>query len=220
MLVVFIRGIILYILVVFAARLMGKRQLGELSPAELVVTILISNIATLTMEEPSVPLIMGIVPILTLVCLDVTVSYITLKSRFVRRIISGQPRIIITNGSFDQKALKELRYTVDDVFAALRSQGIFDISEVQYAVVETTGTISVLQKAPNRPLTPDSLASPEDSCDPPVCLISDGNLIADSEQKKEIENFLKQKQIKISDVFVCTRNAQGELDIIMKDPAN
>ena len=216
MLIVFIRGIILYILVIFSARLMCKRQLGELSPAELVITILISNIATLTMEEPAVPLIMGVVPILTLVCLDVTASYITLRFRSIRRAFSGQPRIIISNGEVDQKALKDLRYTVDDVCASLRAQGIFDLSQVQYAVVETTGSISVLQKAPNRPLTPSSLAKPEESCDPPVCLIADGDLIADGTSASEIKKELKKKHLEINDVFICTRDANGKLYIVRK----
>ncbi len=216
MLIVFIRGIILYILVIFSARLMGKRQLGELSPAELVITILISNIATLTMEEPQVPLAMGIIPILTLVCLDVTASYITLKSRRVRRMVSGQPRVIISDGVIDQKALKDLRYTVDDVCAALRAQGVFDFTEVQYAVVETTGTVSVLQKAPNRPLTPAAVSSPEVSCDPPVCLIADGELIAKGDDAADIKKVLKKKHLEISDVFICTRNANGDVVIVKK----
>ncbi|MBQ8624020.1 MAG: DUF421 domain-containing protein [Oscillospiraceae bacterium] len=198
---------------------MGKRQLGELSPAELVITILISNIATLTMEEPDVPLIMGMIPILTLVCLDVTVSYITLRSRTARRVVSGQPRVIISQGVIDQKAMKDLRYTVDDVCATLRTQGIFDLSQVQYAIVETTGSISVLQKAPNRPLTPSSLEKPEPSCDPPVCLISDGDLIANDEDAKDIKKVLKKKHLEIKDVFICTRDANGELDIIKKSKA-
>lgn len=219
MLIVFVRGIVLYVLVVFSARLMGKRQLGELSPAELVITILISNIATLTMEEPQVPLIMGIVPILTLVCLDVTVSYITLRHRSIRRAMSGQPRIIISGGEVDQKALKELRYTIDDVCATLRTQGIFDLSQVQYAVVETTGTISVLQKASNRPLTPSSLEKPEESCDPPICLVADGDLIASGETATQIKEELKKKHLEIKDIFICTRDANGQLDIVMKDKA-
>lgn len=217
MLIVFIRGIILYVLVVFSARLMGKRQLGELSPAELVITILISNIATLTLEDPDVPLIMGMVPILTLVCLDVIISCVTLKHRGFRRIISGQPRIIISGGVIDQKALKDLRYTVDDVCASLRTQGIFNLGEVQYAIVETTGTISVLQKAENKPLTPSTLKAPEESCDPPVCMIADGDLIANGEAAHQVKKLLKSKHLDIKDVFICTRDANGKFDIVKKE---
>ena len=95
MLIIFIRGIIVYLIVIFATRAMGKRQLGQLSPSELVITILISNIATLSMENASLPLLTGIVPILTLVCLDILVSYVCLKSRRIRRIVTGAPKILI-----------------------------------------------------------------------------------------------------------------------------
>ena len=177
MLIVFIRGIILYILVISSVRLMGKRQIGELSPSELVITILISNIATLAMEDVSVPLFTGIIPIMTLVCLDVLVSYICMKSRRIRHTISGKPKIVISNGVIDQKELKTLRYTVDDLMSSLRTQGIFDITQVQYAVVETNGVISALLKADYLPLTPKTAAQPETPSDPPQALISDGDLI-------------------------------------------
>ena len=146
MLIVFIRGIIVYITVIFAIRIMGKRQLGQLSPTELVITILISNIATLSMEDTQTPLILGIVPILTLVCLDIFVSYAVLKFPKLRKIVSGSPKIIICEGKMDYKALKQLRLTVDDVEEALRQNGIFNVNQVQYAIVETTGNISVLEK--------------------------------------------------------------------------
>ena len=111
MLIVFLRAALLYVVVVFAIRLMGKRQLGELQPSEFVITILISNIATLPIEDPGTPMLLGIVPILTLVCLDVIMSAATLRSRKLRRIVSGSPKIIISSGEIDQKQLKELRYT-------------------------------------------------------------------------------------------------------------
>ncbi len=146
MLIVFIRGIFVYLTVIFAIRAMGKRQLGQLSPTELVITILISNIATLSMEDPDTPLLMGVVPILTLVCLDIFTSYAVLKSPRLRKIVSGSPKIIISQGKLDFKALRQLRLTVDDVEEALRQNGIFNVNQVQYAVVETTGNISVLEK--------------------------------------------------------------------------
>lgn len=215
MLVVFLRGVILYIVVVFSARLMGKRQLGELSPAELVITILISNVATLTMEDISIPLIMGVVPIVTLVCLDVIVSYLTLRSRKARRIISGQPRVIISDGKIDQKALLELRYTVDDIFSSLRGLGIFNIESVQYAVVETTGSISVLQKPEFLPITPDYQKTHEKPSDPPKVLISDGELIVKENKKLMLE--LERRSLKPSDIFLCTIDSNGKLYITRKE---
>lgn len=222
MLIVFIRGLLVYILVIFATRAMGKRQLGELSPSELVITILVSNIATLSMEDPNIPLITGVIPIFTLVCLDILASYAALKSRKIRQIISGKPKIIISNGVVDQGVLAELRFTIDDVLASLRSNGIFDITQVQYAVVETTGTISVLQKADELPLTPKTLATPESPADPPQVVISDGDIVKDEQLRgsiteDELLKALKQKQLEPGDVLLCLAYADKQLKIIPKD---
>lgn len=221
MLIVFIRGIILYALVVFSVRLMGKRQLGELTPSELVITILVSNIATLAMENTTEPLFTTFVPILTLVCLDVIAGYVCMKSRKIRHVISGKPKIVISNGVIDQKELKELRYTIDDLMSALRTQSIFDINQVQYAVVETTGAVSALLKAEHQPLTPKTAAAPEPAEDPPQAIISDGDFIKSAEnrlnlQEKDILKELKRKHLEVGDVFLCTVDADGTLHIIEK----
>ena len=225
MLIVFIRGIILYVLVIFSVRLMGKRQIGDLSPSELVITILVSNIATLAMEDVSVPLITGVIPILTLVCLDVLSSFISLKSRKIRHVISGRPKIVISNGVIDQKELKNLRYTVDDLMSSLRTQSIFDISQVQYAVVETTGAVSAMLKAEHQPLTPKTAAEPDQTVDPPQAIISDGDLIKTAENRLDLKESdilkeLKRKHLEINEVFLCTADADGNLYIIPKQKGN
>lgn len=221
MLIVFIRGMILYVLVIFAVRLMGKRQIGELSPSELVITILISNIATLAMEDISVPLFTGVIPILTLVCLDVLASYACLRSRRLRHAVSGKPKIVISNGVIDQNELKTLRYTVDDLMSSLRNQGIFDITQVQYAVVETTGAVSALLKPEHLPLTPKTRAQPDPVEDPPQVIISDGDFIdAETSKKradrKDVLNELKRRGLSVSDVFLCTVDGSGGFSIIPK----
>ena len=220
MLIVFIRGMILYVLVIFAVRLMGKRQIGELSPSELVITILISNIATLAMEDISVPLLTGTVPILTLVCLDVLASYACLRSRKFRHLVSGKPKTVISDGVVDQKVLRTLRYTVDDLMSSLRSQGIFDITQVQYAVVETTGAVSALLKPDYLPLTPKTRASPDPAADPPQAVISDGDYIEPSEKsglkEKELLAELRRKKLDVGDVFLCTVDSSGNITVIPK----
>ena len=218
MLTVFIRGIAIYILVTFSIRAMGKRQLGELSPSELVITILISNIATLSMEDLSIPLIRGVVPILTLVCLDILASYASLKSRRLRSVISGGPRIVISGGRIDQQALKELRFTIDDLCAALRSQGIFDITTVQYAVVETTGNISALLKNGELPLTKSDAGCQTADEDPPITLISYGDILPGltPDKKRELIKSLKRKQLGPSEVLLCLERPDGSLAIIKK----
>lgn len=212
--IILFRSVILYLTVIFAVRLMGKRQLGELQPSELVVTILISNIATLPLEDTEIPLTMGLFPILTLVCYEVIMSWITLKSRKIRKIVSGQPKIIISNGKIDQKMLRELRLSLDDLMAGLRNNGIFDISEVQYAVVETNGGISVLEKTKHPEV-------PEDK-NPPDIYISDGtiiseNLIPSGKSKIWLDSVLKEKKLKPNEIFMLSSDSKGNISIIKKE---
>ena len=134
MLIVFFRAVILYILIVISIRLMGKRQIGELQPSELVITLLLSNIATLPIEDMTIPMSMGIVPIFTLVCLDVILSHCSLKFRGLRKLICGSPKIVVSRGIIDQKQLKGLRFSADDLLESLRSMGILSFRCRQRAV--------------------------------------------------------------------------------------
>ena len=171
--VVFIRAVILYCVLIFAVRLMGKRQIGELQPSELAITILISNIATLPVEDLSIPLVTGLLPVLTLVCLDVLMSWVTMKSKRLRSVISGEPVVIVSDGKVDQQKLFNLRFTTDDLMEAVRSQGIFDIEQVQFAVVETTGKVSVYPKFKNRPVTNEDMNIKNSSPDPPAVVVQE-----------------------------------------------
>lgn len=223
MLVIFLRALILYILVIFSVRLMGKRQIGELQPSELAITILVSNIATLPLEDTTLPIITGVIPMLSLVCFDVIMSAVTLRFKRVRRIVSGAPRVIISNGVLDQKSLRQLRFSLDDLFEMLRQQGIFDISEVQFAVVETTGQISVLQKKDYRPITIE-LSQNKNAADqnPPRVIINDGVLINEAlcEMKlsrRWLGNVLKQNGVKVKDVFMLSADSDKKYTIIRKD---
>lgn len=220
--VVFIRAVILYVLLIFTVRLMGKRQIGDLQPSELAITILISNIATLPMEDPGIPLLTGIIPILTLAGLDVIMSWLGIKSRTVRRITCGKPVIIISNGQLDQKKMQSIRFTVDDLAASLRNQGIFDISEVQLAVVETTGTLSVYQKFPNRNVTNIDMELKGKNENPPEVIVADGQLVPEAMGRlgvteKWIEAVLKKEKTVIKDVFLMTAYPGGKCSVIRKD---
>jgi len=220
--VVFIRAIILYMLLVFSVRLMGKRQIGELQPSELAVTILISNIATLPVEDTGTPLLTGIIPIITLASLDVIMSWLAIKSRAVRRVMSGTPVIIIRDGKLDQKQMKEIRFTVDDLVESLRGQGIFDISEVQFAVVETTGNLSVYQKYPYRNVTNADIEAKGKSIDPPEIIIADGEPDGDAMKRltlsmEWIERTLKKEKTAIGDVFLMTVDTDRNYSLIRKE---
>ena len=179
MLVTFLRTMILYLVVVFGIRLMGKRQIGELQPSELVITILISNIATLTIEETDSPMFAGLLPILALMCFEVLTSFLCLKSARLRRIVSGRPIIIIHDGKIDQREMRELRFSADDLMIQLRQNGIFRAEEVEFAVVETNGKLSVYQKYQNRPITPQVLAMPDQPEDnaPPLAVVCEGTVM-------------------------------------------
>ena len=209
MLIITIRTILIYLLIVFSLRLMGKKQLGELQPSELVTTIMISNIATLALEDSAMPMLMGVVPILMIVSLDVILSGIMLKSRRIRKIFSGTPKVIISNGIIDQGQLKNLRYTLDDVAEAMREQGIFDISQVQYAIVETNGKINFLQK--------DTTAK-----NPPEMVIKDGEIIKEDLAitglgEGWVQKILEENSQTVTDVFVMSADSEGNPVIVPKN---
>lgn len=221
MAIVLIRAVILYIVITFSLRLMGKRQLGELQPSELVVTILISNIAAIPVEDSSVPMIMGIVPILTLVCLDVIMSGIMLKSAKVRKLMIGSPRIIISEGDILQKEMKRLRYTVDDLTEAMREEQIFDINQIHYAIVETTGKINFLLKKDYQPAERQDVQAGGSTDNPPSVIIRDG--ITDKEQlrllglgEQWLTKILRENNVGIKGVFLMTADRNGNHTIVKK----
>lgn len=220
--VVFLRAVILYILLIFTVRLMGKRQIGELQPSELAITILISNIATLPVEDTGMPLLTGIIPIITLASLDVIMSWLGMKSRLIRRCTCGKPVIIINDGKLDQKSMRSIRFTIDDLAASLRGQGIFDISEVQFAVVETTGNLSVYQKYSGRNVTNQDMNLKGKDENPPDVIIADGELLPESMKRmgidrKWIDSILKKEKTDIEKIFLMTVSANKKYSIIKKE---
>lgn len=209
MLIITIRTVLLYLLIVFTMRLMGKKQLGELQPSELVTTIMISNIATLALEDASTPMLMGVVPILMIGCLDVILSGIMLKSTKIRKAVSGTARVIISDGKIDQNEMKNLRYTIDDLTEAMREQGIFDVSQVQYAIVETTGKINFLQKE-------------EPAQNPPEVIIHDGEINMDGLNRTNlgegwVKAILKENNTELPKVFFMSADSNGAYFIVNKE---
>ena len=224
MFVTFVRTIILYIVICTSLRIMGKRQIGELQPSELVVTILISNIATLPIEDTNTPLLSGLVPIFLLVCLEVFASILGIKSKTARKIICGTPTFIIKDGKIDQKMLRALRFSIDDLMESLREQGIFDINDVSYAIVETTGKVSIFKKFAQQEVTAQMLniTDPSISSSPPVILISDGKIVSDSTKfcevdEKWVHKKLKENKLQLSDVFIMTCNKEKQFSIIKRE---
>lgn len=222
MAIVLVRAVILYALLAFSLRLMGKRQLGELQPSELVVTILISNIAAIPVEDSSVPMIMGIVPILTLVCIDVIMSGIMLKSSKIRKLMIGSPRIIVSDGKVFQNEMKRLRYTVDDLTEAMREQSIFDITQIHYAIVETTGKINFMLKKDYQPAEKQDVQAGGSTQNPPSVIIRDG--IVDKEQltlldlgEDWLKKILRENNLTEKKVFIMTADNGGKYTIIERE---
>ncbi len=172
----FLRTLILYLLVIAALRIMGKRQLGELQPSELVVAIMISDLAAIPIEDKSLSLWEGVVPILTLVLTELALSVLVIKSEFFRTIITGRPAVIVRCGKIQQGVLRRLRLSIDDVLEQLRLMGYSDISEVNTVMLETNGQISVIPNEQSRPVTGEDLGLKMPQTHLPHTIIADVKL--------------------------------------------
>ena len=221
MFIVLIRAVLLYALVMFSLRLMGKRQIGELQPAELVITILISNIAALPIEDTDIPMALGMIPVLVLVAFEIAVSDISLRSKRFRSIISGKPVILVQNGVIDQTQLRKLRFSIDDLMESLRQNGVFDVREVQYAIVETNGNVSVLQKFAAQPVTAKAMHISGQDSDPPSVVVSDGQVIrsalaACGLTEEWLFRTLEKQRRPVADVFLMTADRKRNFYIVDK----
>ena len=222
MLISIIRTVLLYAFIIFAIRLMGKRQISDMQPSELVVTMVISDIASLPMQNTSQPLLSGIVPVLVLVAMEVTVSVLMMKSRRLRKLICGSPVVVIADGRILQSEMKRLRLTVDDLIAQLRQQNIFSLDDVQYCIMETNGILSVLEKPGKRVPNAEECGVKIADNKPEAVVVSDGAIIDPSVNmlpngKEQINNILQKNHTNLKDVFIMTLDGSGAYKIIKKE---
>ena len=217
MVTIIIRSVIIYLIVLLVFRLMGKRQLGQMQPFELVLTLIIADLATIPMAEVSVPVLHGVVPLLTLVVLHFILTLISRSSHFFSKIISGKPVIIVNPKGIDYKAMKKLNLSTDDIFEALRGAGYFNISQVQYAIMETNGKVSVMPKAEYAPLTNGDLKTNADESFLPIVLVSEGKMIKENVELANIsqgviEDIINKnsKGASVKDVLLLTLDRTGE----------
>ncbi|MBR3789074.1 MAG: DUF421 domain-containing protein [Clostridia bacterium] len=222
MLTTIIRVVILYLFVSAAIRIMGKRNIGELQPTELVITLLLSEFASIPIEDNSIPLINSLIPVMILISLEIINSVISMKSTKFRNISDGNALLIIKDGKLDQKQLKKLRFTVDDVLSALRQKDVFDLNEVAYAIIETNGTLSVLLKPKFQNATKQDVKvkTKNDGYTCPV--IIDGvvlkkNLDVLEINKEDIEKILEKKKIHKKQVFLMNIDKNKNTEIILKE---
>ena len=216
-----IRTVILYAVVVAALRVLGKRQIGELQPNELVVTLLISEMAAIPMQDMNRPLSSGVLAILTLTVLGILLSVISLKSKKIRRALNGKPALIINKGVIDQKMMKKTRMTVDDVMEDLRLQGVFRLENVEYALMETNGKISVLQRAEVLPAPASDAKIAVGKSVLPGVVISDGRLLKDNlafcnQTQEKIQSALANRRLSERDVFMMTADENDKYIVIEK----
>ncbi|MBP3502752.1 MAG: DUF421 domain-containing protein [Clostridia bacterium] len=155
MLIIFIRSIILYIIVLIVMRLMGKREIGQLQPFELAIAIMIADLASVPMSEIGIPIINGIIPILGLLVMHLIISYINLKSMKMRQLICGKPSILIYRGKINESMMRKERFTINELQERLRANNINDINDVEYAILETSGQVSVIEKPNKRTTIPE-----------------------------------------------------------------
>ncbi|MBQ7504195.1 MAG: DUF421 domain-containing protein [Ruminococcus sp.] len=222
MFITIIRTVLLYVLIVFAVRVMGKRQLSELQPSELVVTLIIADIASIPMEDNSRPLLSGMVPMLILVALEIIVSVLMMKKPRFRKIVCGSPVMIIEGGKLLQKEMKRLRITTEDLCVQLRQQGVFSLNDVEYCIAETNGDLSVLQKPEKRNPSAEDLNIKIKDTGIETVIINDGEFLNNSlrlsnTNTKHIKKILKQENTALKDVFIMTYNQTGDYKIIKKD---
>lgn len=226
MLIIFFRAFILYFLVVLVIRMMGKRQIAQMQPFELVITILIAELAATPMENSAIPLISGVIPILTLLSIQVIVSFISIKSEIFREIVCGKPSILIDKGRIVQSEIRRLRINMNDLLEQLRSKDYPNLSDVEYAILETNGQLSILPKSHKRQVNVSDLNVKAEAEELPVTLIVDGKLV-EKNLKKTGHNQdwllmqLKKRNIdKIEDAFFAFLSTDGVFHGQGKEEAN
>lgn len=221
MITTIIRTIILYIFVTFAIRVMGKRQIGDMQPNELVITLLISEIVAIPLQDISQPILSGVVAIFMLIVLEIVMSALSLKSIKVRKFMSGNSVVIINNGVVDQNAMRSVRMTVLDLIEQLRGQNVFDISTVAFAVLEINGNLSVLLKSGDQPATVKDMGIKKEKAALPLPVISDGKILKDSLKALNITTDTLNKKLHAnhttsSEVFLMTLDRYDNISIVKK----
>ena len=216
MFISYVRAMILYLVLILAVRLMGKRQIGELEPSEFVVAILIADLASVPMQDIGIPLLSGIIPILTVLALELILSTLSVRCRRLRKFLSGNPIMLMENGKILIENLNKTRVTVDELTQHLREQGILDLSSVQYAILEVDGQISTIPYPKHQPPTAMDLHVQVDDEEMPHPVISDGTvledyLLASGHDRAWLDRQLRNLGCRVEDVFFLTVTKKGKI---------
>ena len=218
---ILIRTVIVYVFLSVVLKVLGKRQVGELEVTELVSTLILSEVAALPLSDPDIPLLYAAVPILILLSIEISLTFLKNKSALLKRIFESRPNFLINKGQLCQDELSRVRISLDELIGELRLKGVSDINEVYYAILEQNGQLSVILKKENEPATPKMLGikTGEDGIAHP--LILDGNVCRDNLRRmNKSEEWLgdecKKKKCRIDEVFLCTLDDAGSLTIIKR----
>lgn len=217
MLVVFVRALILYMIVVITMRIMGKRQIGQLQPFELAIAIMISELAAVPMQNTGIPLINGIIPIMTLLIAQLVMSFLTLKSIRARALICGKPSILIENGKICEKELRREMYTLNDLLEQLRIKSVTNLADVEFAILETNGQLSVIPKSQKRPLNAQDMNIQTTYEGLSIDVIIDGHIIDKNLEKAKLDVAWLDREIKglgysgPEDILFASLDSDGNL---------
>ena len=222
MLITFFRSVVLYIIVLIVMRLMGKREIGQLQPFELAISIMIADLATIPMAEIGIPITNGIVPILGLLLMHLTISIINMKSMKAREIICGRPTILIYRGKIDEKALKQERFTINELEERLRGNSVNNLGDVEYAILETSGQVSVILKPEKRNTIPEDFQIKPEYEGISYDLVVDGKVMYENLRiigknynwlNKQVEKF----DMKPEEALVVTLDGKGQIFCLRKE---
>lgn len=222
MIISFIRTLLLYIVIIAAVRLMGKRQISELQTSELVVTLLISDLASIPMQDTGQPLASGLVPIAVLVMCEILISGFMVKNTNLRILVCGRPVIVINNGVVQEKEMRRLRMTTEDLSEQLRQKDVYSVQDVAYAIVETNGKLSVIKKPDKEQPTAGmmGIAVPDKGIETVVIsdgVISDFSLQLCNKSREWLSGVLSGQYLSPKEVFLMTANTNGDFFIVKRD---
>ena len=215
MMVTYIRTIIVYLVLILVIRLLGKRQIGQMEPSEFVVAMLLADLASVPMQDGSIPLVAGLVPIVTVLGAELILSGLSMGSVKVRRVLCGKPVILIGNGKILQNNLRRTRVTLDELMGHLREKDVLDISQVQYAILETNGNLSVFPYPRHMPASAEDAGIKPSKQGLPVTIIDDGclqkqNLSLARKNETWVKDTLARYKATVSDTFLLTVDENGQ----------
>ena len=222
MAITILRVCILYVLILLSMRLMGRRQIGELQPSELVVTILISEIACVPIQDNGIPILNSIIAVLMLAAFEILFSALALKSERIRKLLQGNPIAVIRDGKIDQQSLRQLRITLDDLLEGLREKDVFDPAEVQFAILESNGKLSVQRIPAQQTVTAQMMQIAPDDHGMVCPIVFDGkvqrkNFALCAMTDAKFQTLLRQSGVPLAQIFLMTADRSGAVQCIRKE---